>query len=66
MVRQAKAFLTRLHRDDTGAMAVEKVLLIALIALPLIITMVVFKNTIVKWFTGQQTELQNQSGQTAG
>lgn len=66
MIRQAKSFLTRLHRNDTGAMAVEKVLLIALIAIPLILVLVLFKTKIVGWFTGQADQVEDPGKATAG
>ena len=66
MMQRAKTFLTRLHRDETGAMAVEKVLLIALIALPLIIALAVFRTKITGWFEGQQKGLTDSSPTQTG
>jgi Flp pilus assembly pilin Flp len=68
MFGKTKALLTRLHRDDAGAMAVEKVLLIALIAIPLIVVLAIFRKTIESWFTQSQSGLQNNlpTGVTGG
>ncbi len=52
-------FLKRLHRNESGAMSVEKILILALIALPIIIILIAFKGTIVGWFTQQSTSLQD-------
>jgi len=42
--------LKRFHQDETGAVSVEQILLLALIFLPIIILLVIFKNKIVGWF----------------
>jgi Flp pilus assembly pilin Flp len=59
MLKTVKGFLGRLHRDEQGAMAVEKILLLALIALPIIIVLFAFRKTIVQWFQAQQDQLSN-------
>jgi Flp pilus assembly pilin Flp len=59
MFKQLKKTLTRLHSDDTGAMSVEKVLILAVIALPILIILYLFKQRIVTWFTGQADQLQD-------
>jgi len=43
-------FIKRLHNDESGAVSVEQILLLALIFLPLIILLLIFKNKIVGWF----------------
>jgi Flp pilus assembly pilin Flp len=50
-------------KDTSGAMSIEKILIIALIALPILIALVLFKNDIKGWFNTQKTDLK--SGQTA-
>ncbi len=47
----------RLHRDTTGAMSVEKILILALIALPILIVLLIFRKKIVEWFNAQDTQL---------
>ena len=64
MLRKAKSLLSRLHRDDTGAMAVEKVLLIALIALPLIVGLAIFRDKIIGYFNTQDKKLEDGSTAT--
>ncbi len=54
-----KQLLTRLHNNDSGAMSVEKILILALVSLPILILLYAFKGTIVGWFTTQQTDLTN-------
>lgn len=50
--------LRRLHGDDRGAMSVEKILILGLIALPIVIVLLAFRKTIVDWFTDQRQQLQ--------
>jgi hypothetical protein len=40
-------------------MSVEKILILALIALPILIILIAFKGTIIGWFSGQQSQLQD-------
>ncbi len=58
MVGRMKKLLGRLHRDDAGAMSIEKVLLIVLIALPIVIVLAVFRETILTWFKGKSDKLE--------
>jgi Flp pilus assembly pilin Flp len=51
--------LKRLHQDDAGAMSVEKILILALIAVPIIVLLVAFRRTIVGWFETEAARLQN-------
>ena len=50
--------LKALHQDDAGAMSVEKIMIIALIALPIVIALFLFRKTLVGWFTDQTTDLK--------
>ena len=64
MITQSPLALCRqvvreIHEDESGAMAVEKILLIALISLPLIIGLYIFRGVIAGWFTTQSTTLQS-------
>jgi Flp pilus assembly pilin Flp len=65
MKTKMSRFFSRLHRNESGAMSVEKILILALIALPIIIILIAFKGTIVGWFSGQQSQLQD-PGQAGG
>ncbi|HUO07322.1 MAG TPA: hypothetical protein VM008_03250 [Phycisphaerae bacterium] len=47
-------------------MSVEKILILALIALPILIILILFKTTIVGWFTTQQGTLEQDSGSNGG
>ena len=59
MLKNLKSLFTRLHRDEQGAMAVEKILLLALIALPIVIVLFLFRNKIVGWFTANSAQVNN-------
>ena len=57
MMSHLRRFAGRLHRDTTGAMSVEKILILALIALPILIVLLVFRKTIVEWFNTESSKL---------
>ena len=57
MMSLLRRFAGRLHRDTTGAMSVEKILILALIALPILIVLLIFRKKIVDWFNTQDTQL---------
>ena len=59
MLTKLRQFAMRLHRDESGAMSVEKILILALIALPIILILVIFKTTITGWFGGQSDQLKD-------
>ena len=52
-----RTHLARLHRDERGAMSVETILILALIALPLIIVLYLFRDTVAGWFKTQKDAL---------
>ena len=57
MLRQFKKSLRALHEDTSGAMSVEKILILALIAVPILIVLLLFRTTIVGWFNNQSGQL---------
>jgi len=57
MLKLIKNRLLALHHDDRGAMSVEKVLILAVIALPILIVLFLFKNRIIEYFNGQASQL---------
>ena len=59
MLAKLKSYLMALHRDDRGAMSVEKVLILAIIALPILIVLFAFRKTIVEWFNTNSSKLDN-------
>jgi Flp pilus assembly pilin Flp len=62
MMRSLRNFVKRLHQDTAGAMSVEKILIIGLIALPILIILLLFKTKIIGWFQGQEKTLTDDSG----
>ena len=58
MWQQIKKSLRALHDDTSGAMSVEKILILALIAVPILIILLLFRTTIVGWFNDQSGKLQ--------
>ncbi len=59
MLKKLKTQLLRLHRDERGAMSVEKILILAVIALPILIVLYAFRQTIEGWFTNQSSKLSD-------
>jgi len=59
MAKKIKNCCEMLHRDDRGAMSVEKVLILAIIALPILIVLFAFRKTIVGWFEANASQLNN-------
>ena len=59
MRRKLKSLLLKIHRDERGAMSVEKVLILAVIALPILIVLFLFRKTIVEWFNTNASQLNN-------
>lgn len=57
MISRLRGFAGRLHRDTQGAMSVEKILILALIAVPILIVLLLFRKTIVGWFNDQSSQL---------
>ena len=56
-LRQIKKSLRALHDDTSGAMSVEKILILALIAVPILIILLAFRVQIVNWFNQQSGQL---------
>jgi Flp pilus assembly pilin Flp len=59
MLTQLRKWINGLHENTDGAMSVEKILIIALIALPILIFLVLFRNNVEGWFNTQSTDLTN-------
>lgn len=60
-LRRTAAFVWRLARNERGAEAIEKLLILAVIALPLLFVLVYFKDTIVEWLTSGWDEVAEET-----
>jgi len=49
--------LKRLHRDERGAEGLEKLLIIAAVALPLLGLLIFFRDTIMEWVGGKAEDV---------
>lgn len=58
MLKRIGRKIKALHKDESGAMSVEKVMIIALIALPIVIALWIFRKKLVTWFDDQTQDLQ--------
>lgn len=58
MLQRFKSGVRALHDDTSGAMSVEKILILALVAVPILIVLLLFRGTIVDWFKQQSGQLQ--------
>ncbi len=61
MLTHLKRVLLALHKDERGAMSVEKILILAVISIPLITVLYLFRGHLVEWFKGQSDNVTNQS-----
>ncbi len=59
MLLNLRKFAGRIHKDETGAMSVEKVMIIALISLPIIIALWLFRKKLVGWFNEKANSLSD-------
>lgn len=68
MLSKVTQALKRFHADDRGAMAVEKILLLAIISLPIVLILFYFRDKIIGWFNTNAEKLNNNapSGGTTG
>lgn len=54
-----KKLLLAIHRDERGAMSVEKILILAIIALPILVVLFLFRQKIEDWFNSESGKLNN-------
>ena len=66
MLAKLKNYFRSIHRSDRGAMSVETILIIAIIAVPLIIVLFIFRQKIVGWFSNQSSDLEQRANQGTG
>ncbi len=64
MREKLKSLLTRLHQDESGAMSVEKILILGLIALPILIGLLYFRHKIADYFNTQAGSLDTEEKKT--
>lgn len=68
MIRRAKAAALRLHRNERGAEGIEKLLILAAVALPLLGLLLWFRNDLWAWiediWDDVRGEGQNNPGNT--
>ena len=58
IMERIKRGIRAIHEDTAGAMSVEKILILALIAVPILIILLLFRQTIVSWFQDQSGQLK--------
>jgi Flp pilus assembly pilin Flp len=54
--------LRQFHADDRGAMSVEMMLILAIVAIPVLVILYIFGKKIIGWFNDQNTALDSQHG----
>ena len=62
MINRLKKALLRFHSDQRGAMSVEMMMILALVAIPILILLYVFGKKAIAWFQTQDTALDQQHG----
>lgn len=58
MIQRIRHNLRALNDDTAGAMSVEKILILALIAVPILVALLFFRRTIVEWFETESSDLK--------
>ena len=56
-----KNLLRRLHEDEGGAEGLEKLLIIAAIVIPLLGVLLIFRDRIQQWVTGEWEDMTGQA-----
>jgi Flp pilus assembly pilin Flp len=57
MIARLRGLARKLNDDTSGAMSVEKIMILGLIAVPILIVLLLFRKTIVGWFNTQSGQL---------
>ena len=60
-MKKTLALLKRLHEDDRGAEGLEKLLIIAVIVLPLLGLLIWFRNDISEWVGGLWSQIKGEA-----
>ena len=63
MLTTAKAALTRIIREEKGAEGIEKILILAAVALPLLGLLLFFSGEIREWITSNWESVTGTAGQ---
>ncbi|XAL99292.1 hypothetical protein OT109_17135 [Phycisphaeraceae bacterium D3-23] len=66
MTKMIKSAMTRIVREEKGAEALEKLLIVAAIALPLLGLLLFFSGAIREWVTNEWTNVQGNADQNDG
>jgi Flp pilus assembly pilin Flp len=65
-MRSIFSTLNRFHHDEQGAPELSTIMIVALIAIPLVIGIILFGQKVAGWFGSAQGELDGQGGNTGG
>ena len=65
VIRRVKTAALKLHRDEQGAEGIEKLLILAAIALPLLGLLLFFRNDLWEWVEGIWDDVKGE-GENAG
>ena len=60
MLKKIKSALGRFHNDQRGAMSVEMMLILAIVAIPVLILLYIFGKKVIAWFGTQNDALDAQ------
>jgi len=66
MFRRAKTLALKLHRDERGAEGIEKLLILAAIALPLLGLLLFFRNDLWEWVEGIWDDVKGEGQDNPG
>ena len=61
MMQRFRHAVRRLYRDEQGAEGLEKLLILALIVLPLLAVLIFFAGDIKEWMTGKWEDVKDEA-----
>ena len=62
MLKNLRQQVLKIHRDERGAMSVEMMLILAIVAIPVLVLLYIFGKKAIGWFSDQNTQLDSQHG----
>lgn len=65
-MNRIKTLFHKLHQDDRGDIPVGNLLIIGLIAIPLVIALIAFRDDIDKWIKGEWKKVETESAKKTG
>ena len=62
MLTKLRQQALKIHRNERGAMSVEMMLILAIVAIPVLVLLYIFGKKAIGWFNDSNTALDSQHG----